>query len=372
MLRNGHTSSPIWIAASGRDDVASATIKKGSWNTVWRGAEKLRERIADLLNVYPDDIIFVTSTTRAIDVALECSQPALVITTDQEHDSEYRLLDLMSHKYGTRVVKIPVIGNVSREGWEADFVERVVNASTGNKETVLLLSHVCFANGWVLPVQDICTRLSKLNPRVPVIVDGAHAIGQLEVSLAGFPFRFYAFSGHKWLFGPPSLGILVLSQEIRLNNDQLHKRLLLEVYEALAVRQGPLDERTSTISLDPLAGLAASIAGIAEPGFPEVWRNLKDLNHTIAHYLVNECEHAEKLPSLGPKVSDGILNVQRKGTRFSLHELRDARERLEREHFVVTKVVSDPLSLRLCIPFYLRFDEVQTAIRAVDRVFSQI
>ena len=210
---------------------------------------------------------------------------------------------------------------------------------------------MCFANGWVLPVQDICTRLSKLNPRVPVIVDGAHAIGQLEVSLAGFPFRFYAFSGHKWLFGPPSLGILVLSQEIRLNNDQLHKRLLLEVYEALAVRQGPLDERTSTISLDPLAGLAASIAGIAEPGFPEVWRNLKDLNHTIAHYLVNECEHAEKLPSLGPKVSDGILNVQRKGTRFSLHELRDARERLEREHFVVTKVVSDPLSLRLCIPF---------------------
>jgi kynureninase len=37
---------------------------------------------------------------------------------------------------------------------------------------------------------------------------------------------------------------------------------------------------------------------------------------------------------------------------------------------IVTRVVPNPSSLRICLPFYLRYEEVQFAVTSIENVFN--
>lgn len=364
------TSKAVWTFASQGPGNPNLPWKREAWFSAWQGVEILRERMAELLRVLPEDVVFVTSTTRALDIALESVKPTTVITTDHEHESEYHLLSLMEAKYGTKIIRIPIQENQSVFGWKSElFVNTLVTACIQHQASALLISHVCYSNGWLLPVEKVCKELIKRRCTTQIIIDGAHAVGQIEVNLSQFPFHFYALSGHKWLFGPATQGILVLGEPLKSNKEQF-TRLFGEAYEALAFRRGPSDESSSTISLDPLVGLAASITGLMEPSIDDIWENLRNLRKVFEEQAQG-FNHITVLTLPGPPQSPGILNIQRKGAALELPQLENARNELERRSEVVTKVVSFPVSLRICLPFYLRVEEMKFALKAIDTAFAR-
>jgi isopenicillin-N epimerase len=76
---------------------------------------------------------------------------------------------------------------------------------------VLLVSHVLFTTGQVMPVRDVVA-LGRAHG-VTVIVDGAHAVGQLPFRIPDLACDFYGSTLHKWTMGPHGTGLLFVRRD---------------------------------------------------------------------------------------------------------------------------------------------------------------
>ena len=65
-----------------------------------------------------------------------------------------------------------------------------------------------------MPIEGLAHQL-KLHPQHPfLLVDAAQSMGQIPVQAAAAASDIYAFTGHKWCFGPEGLGGVALSQRV--------------------------------------------------------------------------------------------------------------------------------------------------------------
>jgi aspartate aminotransferase-like enzyme len=80
----------------------------------------------------------------------------------------------------------------------------------------VILSHVSYKNGRVLPVTEVGAMLART--AIPYIVDGAQALGQIAVDVPATGAWAYVFSGHKWLRGPWGTGGLWTSEQFAARN----------------------------------------------------------------------------------------------------------------------------------------------------------
>lgn len=87
-----------------------------------------------------------------------------------------------------------------------DEVVDAIAAAIGPATRLLLVDHVSAFTAVVQPV----ARLVALGRRhgVPVLVDGAHAPGMLDLGLDGLDADWYAGNCHKWLLAPKGSGFL--------------------------------------------------------------------------------------------------------------------------------------------------------------------
>jgi selenocysteine lyase/cysteine desulfurase len=77
------------------------------------------------------------------------------------------------------------------------------------KPTVLYFSHIARTSGYTLPVDAIVSLVRQISPRTFVFVDGAQAVGNITVPAKLLEqVDAYVTSGHKWLCGMTTLGLL--------------------------------------------------------------------------------------------------------------------------------------------------------------------
>ncbi|MGB5975702.1 MAG: aminotransferase class V-fold PLP-dependent enzyme, partial [Nodosilinea sp.] len=80
---------------------------------------------------------------------------------------------------------------------------------------LLVISHIFWNTGQVLPLEEI-VRVCRDRPTpVLTLVDAAQSAGALPLDLAHLGVDFYAFTGHKWWCGPAGLGGLYVRPEAR-------------------------------------------------------------------------------------------------------------------------------------------------------------
>jgi selenocysteine lyase/cysteine desulfurase len=78
---------------------------------------------------------------------------------------------------------------------------------------MILVSHMVNITGQILPVREIVAlgRAGAGRGPIPVIVDGAHALGHFAFRLPDLDY--YGSSLHKWLFAPHGTGLLYVRKE---------------------------------------------------------------------------------------------------------------------------------------------------------------
>lgn len=90
------------------------------------------------------------------------------------------------------------------------IVERF--AAAIKKETkVISFSHVIFSTGLRAPVREIVGLAQARN--ILTIIDGAQAVGSIEVDVKSIGCDAYAAPGHKWLMAPKGTGFLYINKD---------------------------------------------------------------------------------------------------------------------------------------------------------------
>jgi len=191
-------------------DLEMNPVGKVYGGTVNKLAEKTRDAVASLIGCVPDDVLLTRSTTNAMTIAglgVELSRGDRVLTTDVEHEGGSAVWKHLEKRRGVgidRVVIAPEDHDVKA------IVERFSRAIT--KQTkVLSVSHVITSTGLRMPIQEIVALAKSRN--ILTIVDGAQAVGNIEVDVKAIGCDAYAAPGHKWLMAPKGTGFLYVRKE---------------------------------------------------------------------------------------------------------------------------------------------------------------
>lgn len=153
---------------------------------------------------HPSEIIFVRSTTEAINLVAQTygrthvGAGDEVLITAMEHHSNIVPWQLLCEEKGAKLQIAPI--NDKGELLLDEF-EKLLRPGT----KIVSLGHLSNALGTINPLAQIVNRAHAKG--IPVLVDGAQAAPRLPVNVRELDCDFYAFSGHK-AYGPTGIGIL--------------------------------------------------------------------------------------------------------------------------------------------------------------------
>jgi L-cysteine/cystine lyase len=180
---------------------ATATGRSGAfYERLVPLSEDLRTRYAELLNAASPHHVALTAGTSDgcahVIANVGLAEGDEVVTADDEHPGVTGPLIAAREQRGVVLRVVP----------PADLAEAI----TENTKLVAC-SHVSWHSGAIAPVAEIAARAKAYN--IPVLLDGAQAVGAIPVDVAELGVQFYAGSGQKWLCGPVGCGMLWIAPE---------------------------------------------------------------------------------------------------------------------------------------------------------------
>ena len=163
-----------------------------------------RRACADLLGI-PDarDLVFMSGCTEACNLMLKglLAPGDRVVVSSMEHNAITRPL----HALSLLGVRVDMVGADDTGLVHAGDFERAVRAETTR---AVICQHASNVTGAIQPIADL-SDIAHENGAL-LLVDGAQAVGHLDVDLSALQVDAYAASGHKGLLGPQGVGVLYL------------------------------------------------------------------------------------------------------------------------------------------------------------------
>lgn len=163
-----------------------------------------RDVLAGALSARGEDLVFTANATTGVNIvarSLALREGDEVLTTNLEYGACDATWQRVCAQAGAhyRQVKIGLPFNA------ATFVDRLLSAVTP-RTRLIYLSHITSTTALILPVAQVCESARQLG--VPTLIDGAHAPGQLDLSLDAIGADFYVGNCHKWLCAPKGTAFL--------------------------------------------------------------------------------------------------------------------------------------------------------------------
>lgn len=173
--------------------------------------EQSREKIANFINVRPEEIVFTRNTTESINlIAHSWARTNLkeddgVAITELEHHSNIVPWQILSQEIGTRLEYIGIDENGFLD------LEYLIELISSKKVRLVSLSHMSNVLGTIVPIERII-KIAHEND-IPVLVDGAQSVPHMPVNVKNMDCDFLVFSAHKML-GPTGVGVLYAKKEV--------------------------------------------------------------------------------------------------------------------------------------------------------------
>jgi len=188
------------------EEFEAGRIAMSAWET--KGAIKpaTRAAIAQAHGVKPAEIALTQLTTEGMNVMIhgvDWQRGDEAIITNLEHPGGQLPLYVVARRYGVQV-RLVDLGDGS--GDVAGQIERLFTRRT----RAVVLSHVAWNTGAVLPLKEICETCRRHG--VLTLVDAAQSAGSIPLNLYENDPDAYAMPGQKWMCGPEGTGALYINE----------------------------------------------------------------------------------------------------------------------------------------------------------------
>ena len=322
--------------------------------------DEARAAISVLLGADEEDVILTHSTREGVNVVIygiDWQPGDELLICDLEHPALTLPADVVAQRTGVKVnsVNIPPLSTQSE-------AFRAVASALNEKTKLVALSHIQYTCGLRMPIKEIAAAAREMG--IPVLVDGAQSVGQVDVNVKDLGCDFYALSGQKWLMGPGGTGALYVSKERR---DMLEP--LFTTNELEANRQAerlPL-ARFSIVSQSPglLAGFLESVRISADIGIRQIERRAMGLADLLRE-RVSPIEGCDLLSPTSPESACGLVTV-------GLEDWppADLVTTLQERFKIVARAVRDPAGVRFSTHFFNTEHEVDLVAEALVRLVAE-
>lgn len=320
-----------------RDQLEAATMR---WFVVEYPAllDRARAAAAAFVGADPDGFVFVPNATHGVATVLANLRLASgdeLLTTDHAYRACRNALDRTAAAAGARVVVAPIaLPARDPRAAVAAVLDRV-----GPRTRLVLVDHVTSPTALVC---DVAALAAALPPGVDLLIDGAHAPGQLDLDIAAIGAAYYTGNFHKWTCAPKGAGFLWVAPERR---DGFHP--LVTSHGATL----PAGERTRfrlehdwTGTLDPTPYICVPVAIEAIAALGGGWPRVRARNRALAAALRDDLAAGlDASPIvLGPAAADPPCAMAAVAVRLpdNAHHLDVERRLLERG--IEVPIVSHP------------------------------
>jgi isopenicillin-N epimerase len=171
-----------------------------------------REALAKYLNCHPDDVVYVTNPSYAVNIVAKSfpfEAGDEVLTTNLEYGASDRAWNYYCAKKGAKYVRQKIQFPLQSK---EDFIEQFFKGLT-SKTKMVFISHITSTTGLRLPVEEICATAKQKG--LVTFVDGAHAPGQIPVDLNTMQVDFYTGACHKWMLTPKGSSFFYAARELQ-------------------------------------------------------------------------------------------------------------------------------------------------------------
>jgi isopenicillin-N epimerase len=169
-----------------------------------------RQTLAAYLGADPTNLVFIPNATFGVNVVARSFdlQPGdEILTSNHEYGACENVWDFLGQRAGFQVVNREIPLPLPSE----EEVVEILWSGVTDKTRLIFLSQITSPTAVRLPVEEICQQAKDAG--IPVLVDGAHAPGQINLDLQGLGADFYTGNCHKWLMAPKGAAFLHIQPE---------------------------------------------------------------------------------------------------------------------------------------------------------------
>ncbi|MET0291759.1 MAG: aminotransferase class V-fold PLP-dependent enzyme [Steroidobacteraceae bacterium] len=195
-------------------DAFMARIKPDGVDAAIRG---VAADLAPFVGLKPEALAIVESATQGLQSALgsvELRAGDEILVTDHQYNAVRLAVESRARATGAtvRLITLPVPTTAD------DIVERVL-AGVGARTRLVIIDHLTSPTALLMPLDRLLPEFRRRE--IPVLVDGAHTLGQVPLDLAALDADWYVTNAHKWLYAPRGSALLAASPRVRASTRPL-------------------------------------------------------------------------------------------------------------------------------------------------------
>lgn len=236
-----------------------------------------RARLVDFVGGSVDTTVFVnnaTSGVNAVLASLSLGPDDEIVVTNHEYNACRNAAEVAAARVGAKVLEVPIPFPPPSQSMVLERIQMAVSPRT----RLVLIDHVTSPTALVFPVADVVT---ALEPDIPVLVDGAHAPGMLDLDIGALGASFYVGNLHKWVCAPKGAGFLSVADR---HAESIVPTVISHGWNMSAPDKTRIQDLFDWAGTDDPSARLSVPAAIDTMGnaHPDGWEGVRSANHTLA------------------------------------------------------------------------------------------
>ncbi len=349
------------------------SFSNAAWDWIFAEYYATKAAIAQEFQVSPSTISFTENTTVGCNIALwavDWQQGDRLLLSDCEHPGIIASAVQIQKRFGVEIDYFPLANtrNSSANGDDSESVVELLVEHLQPKTRMVMLSHICWNTGQVLPLKAIAQACHEQD--VFVAVDAAQSVGVLPLNLEDIGADFYAFTSHKWWCAPLGLGGLYIRPEIF---DRIEP--VFAGWRGLTAKTpipqwkpdgAKFEVATSTYTL--YESLRIAIAEANSWGTQKQrYERICQLSQILWQKL-NALPHISMIRQLPPESGLISFKIDREGLKSAIASKSHAAisKQLESEHQIFIRALADPDCLRASVHYLTSIADINRLVAMVE------
>jgi len=172
--------------------------------------KRIAARVARLVGCPEDTLVLTRNTTESLDTIISgfpWKAGDEAIFAIQDYGAMQDMFKQVARRQG---IVLKIISLPNNPSSDEEIVDLYAQAIT-DKTKLIMVCHLVNVTGQINPIRKICGMAHARG--VEVMVDGAHAVAQIQFNISDLNCDYYGASLHKWLAVPLGVGILHVRKE---------------------------------------------------------------------------------------------------------------------------------------------------------------